>query len=565
MAKKLTLNETKKLLKDKTILFNMWNCEYTDKYMYQNFYPPIKELFKEVILCDPKKRLIKYGPNEMKRILIDSVKINKPDFILFTVWGCGEFESIDLIEKLREVSPKSKILGFYADDDRDFEISSRFYAPFMDYNLVVQPDYTDKYISEGNKAFSFYVVDTKNYFPLNLKKKYDLTFIGSPSPPRIETMKFLMDNGVKVNIWGRGWLEYPEFKDIYRGSVNTEDFNKIISESKINLGFSKNQEGKPHFKARILENGSLKAFTLVDYFEGYANLFKEDEGIAMFKDNQELLDKTKYYLKNDKERSKIVENAYKKITSEMDIVERMCEIFREIFSDEKNPDKKKILMAKKTAYEFSENEISMNPQNLKNKMKGYDYVILKNGNINTHKYKEDFQIYSLEKTGKNVSCCSYYIYSKTLGNVLRFRPFHAFKNLDQASLNKLLNLNQFIVSKKFFLENFDKIKRSYETDVIDFVSKENTLFIDVPLFKTDKLNRTNIRGINGLGGRLLTKAFQPNFILKLYTKIYQKKLLSDSYPYRLLIVSLLNGNTAIPKYLYSSVFNSGNWDKLKKL
>ena len=67
MTKKLTLEETKKLLKKKTMMFAFWNCEYKEKYMYQNFYQPFKELFKEIILCDPKRILISSGHDEMRK------------------------------------------------------------------------------------------------------------------------------------------------------------------------------------------------------------------------------------------------------------------------------------------------------------------------------------------------------------------------------------------------------------------------------------------------------------------------------------------------------------------
>lgn len=564
MPTKKLLRTTKDNLKEKTVLFVMWNCEYKEKYLYQNWYLPMKDVFKEVLLFDPKKRIIAHGPEKMKEELLDTVKKVRPDVILLTVWGCGEFESLDLPEQLREVSKESKIVCVYADDDRDFEISSRYYAPLMDYNLVIQPDFTEKYIKEGNKAFTIYAVDAKVFTPPNLEKKYDVSFIGAPSPPRLKTMKFLIDNGVNLSLWGRGWLEHPEFQKVYRGEADAEEFKKFISQTKINIGFSKNKDGLPHYKARVLEVGALGAFSLVDYFKGYTNFFIENKEIAMFKDDSDLLQKIKYYLKNEKERELVAKNAYKKIIAKLDMTQRVKEVFTEIFKD-KNVSFPGFNTKDKKVYNFTKDEISQGIDSAKNKLKEYDYVTFEEENIIPHQYKKDIQIYSLEKSGKEISCCDYYIKSKTLGNILRFRVFHAFKNINRETFNQLLNLNQLMVSKNYFLSNFDKINGVFEGEIIDFVDNKNTAFVDTPLLKIEKVNSTNLKGINSLGGKSLSRAFQLNFVLKLYSKMSKKKILADSYIYNLLIYSAFSRNISLLNYLFNSVFNKENWAKLKSL
>ena len=565
MKNKLTSKQVKKLLKEKTFMFTTWNCEYLGRYMHHNFYLPIKELFKEVILWDPKKRFIKYGSTEMKRRLIEAVGENKPDYILFTVWGCGDFESIDLVEKFREVSPNSKIVGFYADDDRDFEISSRFYAPFIDYNIVVQPNFTHKYIEEGNKAYSFYVIDTKNYAPSKLEKKYDVSFIGTPNHSRLEVMKLLMKNGVKLNIWGNGWLEYLEFRDICHDEVYGKEFNKIICQTKVNLGFTKNQEGLPHFKARVLENAALKAFTLVDYFKGYLDFFEENKEIVMFKDNDELIKKINYYIKHDKKREDVAEKAYKKTIERLDIMERLVKIFKEILEEEDDFKPKQPPKIDKKIIKITKDKMNLSNEELKSLVNKCDYVTFGTNEIEENKLKEYFQIYSLEKTKKDISLCSYYIGSSGLGNIMRFRPFHAFKNLEREKFNGLLNINAVMVSKNYFLENMEKFKSGFNGKIIDFIDDKNTIFIDLPLFRTDKINNEINSTINTLGAGAFSKAFQPNFVLKIYSRMHNKNLLNDSYVYKLVFNSFFKGNTAVLKYLYSSYFNKSNWDKLKKL
>ncbi|MDP4039123.1 MAG: glycosyltransferase [Candidatus Pacearchaeota archaeon] len=565
MGKKLTLKETKTLLKQKTLMFTSWNCEYPERYMHQNFYLPIKELFGDVILWDPKKRLIKYGPTEMKRQLIEAIKEKNPDFILFTVWGCGDFESIDLIKEFRKASPNSKIIGFYADDDRDFEISSRFYAPFIDYNIVVQPDFTDEYIKEGNKAYSFYVVDTKNYTPLNLEKKYDVSFIGTPSPSRLEVMRVLMNEGIKIELWGRGWLEYPEFRDVYHGEVNREDFNKIISQTKVNLGFIKNQEGKPHFKARVLENAALKTFTLIDYFEGYKLFFEEDKEIVMFKDTKDLIDKIKYYLENEKERESIAEKAYERVAKDLDIIERLIVIFKDIFEEEETFKPRMGWKLDEKVIKLRGDNLKLSSEELKDLVKNYNYITFQTSETKEFDKKEYFQIYSLQKTNKDISLSSYYIGSSGMGHIMRFRPFHAFTNLRKEYFDKLVNIDAVMVKKDYFVNNAEKFKEVFDGGIINFINDENTIFVDIPLFRTDNVNKGIISTINVLGTEAFAKAFQPNFAMKIYSRMHEKKLLGDPYIYKLLWSSLFGGNISILKYLYQAYHNKSNWDKLQRL
>jgi spore maturation protein CgeB len=49
------------------------------------------------------------------------------------------------------------------------------------------------------------------------------------------------------------------------------------------------------------------------YTDDIASMFEEDKEVVFFKSKEELLSKVKYYLKNDKEREKICQNAYERV------------------------------------------------------------------------------------------------------------------------------------------------------------------------------------------------------------------------------------------------------------
>lgn len=564
-VKKLSLNETEKLLKDKTILFAMWDCENKNHYLYQSIYLPMKRVFGNVVLYDTKKKNVEYGPYLMKKKLIEKIGREKPDFVLFSVWGCGEFESIDLPEEINKASPKTKIVSLLGDDDRDFEISSRFYAPLIDYNLVAQVHYVPHFEKEGNRAFPFFSIDTEHFKPLNLKKKYDVSFIGAPIGPRIELIRFLIKNGIKVNIWGKNWLGYPEFKDYYRGTLDDGEYLKIISESKINLSPSKNMHGEPHFKGRVFEFGACKSFCLVDYFSGYLRFLEENKEIVFVKDNNDLLKKIKYYLKHEKEREEIASRAYNKIVKNYDLVEDLKRIFGVILQEEGSFVRKSLPELTEKIKVISKKDIRKGFSYVNDKLKDSNYIGFKENEFKPHKYKNYFQAYALEKTGKNISCCDYYACFSEGENYLRFRPERAIRVIRKADFDGLLNLDQVMVRKEYFLNNFEKFKRIFDSKVIDFINEKDVAFIDIPLTKIQRLNQNNLKVIRGIDSEMLDKIFQLNFVIRLYVMMRNKKYIFNPYFYKLIIIPLLNRNISILRYLFNAIFNENNWMKLKGL
>ena len=332
---KLTITETKKLLAEKTALLAMWECESELGQTYKTWYPALIRLFKNVLLFDPRLRKFEYGPKNMKKKFLDLISKNKPDYV-FISYGAEE-TNIQVIEEINKISPNSKIIIFSSDDNACFYEIFRYVSFFADCVLVGQPDYLPVYKKEGfSNALPFFITDTETFKPLNTLKKHDLSFIGHPNPPRVELLKFLIQNGIKVNIWGKGWDDYKEFKNFYKGPLKTEDFVKGINETKINLGFTKSSYGPPHFKGRILEVGACKSFQLVDYFKGYLKYFKEGEEIIMFKNKEELLKNIKYYLSNEAEREKIADKMYKKVIENHDITNCLAKSFQEILQNDNN-------------------------------------------------------------------------------------------------------------------------------------------------------------------------------------------------------------------------------------
>ena len=71
----------------------------------------------------------------MNKMFLSLVEKEKPDYV-FVIIGRDEL-TIGIMEKIKEISPKTKILALVGDDDTQFETLKRYQGFFADCNLFV--------------------------------------------------------------------------------------------------------------------------------------------------------------------------------------------------------------------------------------------------------------------------------------------------------------------------------------------------------------------------------------------------------------------------------------------
>jgi len=543
------------MFKINKILFAETKSEF--EYPYQNWYFPLKRHCKKIIDFDTRWNWMAYGNEVMNKKFLEFIKKEKPCHIF--LWIVNDKFDFDTLLKIREISPKTQTFMVLQDDDSSFEDCSRYFILFADYGLIFHKRYIPKYKKEGAKnVFYSAGIDTGFFKPLNIKKKYDVTFIGCPkSGPskRYEFIKFLKENGIKIKLFGSGWQNYPEFKDIYGGLLNSKKMIEVINQTKIFLNLTRNGFGETtDIKAKIFEAGACKTFVLTEYSEAHLDLFKEGKEMIMFKDEKELLDKVKYYLKNEKKREKIAEAAYKKILKVYSLDVELKRIFKEVYKRNKGLAHKKIPKINKRIISLSKKDLSLNLSRLKNKLKDYDYIFFKKGKCQNLKYRKYLQAYSLEKTGKPISCCGYYVHSEALGDYLYFYLTNLFKIKE--NLNSFLNINQFMVTKDYFLKNIKIFKDILDGGDINFINKKNTICIAPPLIRIDNLIIKDYE--------VMKKAFAFNFLYQLYSLKCRRKIFSDIYIYALFL-EILKGKTFILKAIIENLKDKSKKIRLKEL
>lgn len=529
--KKIPLSKVENILKKQKIIFAIWDSSSKKSDPYQLFYLPLKKIFGKAILFDPRIMRREHGPEKMNELFFSLIKKEKPEYFITNVRR--DEQTIETMEKIKEISPNTKTIAFSGDDDKDFEPLKRYQALFVDCTFVAQPNYLENYYKDGIKnIFPQVGTNLEIFKPIkNTKKIYDVTFVGKPSEPRLELVKLLIKNKINIKLFGKGWENYSELKEIYLGPLEMDEMIKMINQSKINLAFSKNKEGIPHFKGRVNVFAACKSFSLVDYFDGYLKFFKNNKEIVMFKNNQDLLNKINYYLKYEKEREKIAENSYKRIIKEHNICEEYKNLFKAIM---KNPKifSQKFPKIKGRIITLTKANMKKNDEEIKELVNEFDYVSFSDSDSEELKHKNYLQAYSLEKTKKQINCCDYYVYDEVLGNYLMTNVWKAFHRLKRNEFNQILSLNQIIVTKKYFIENIDKFKSFFNGKLINIIDEKNTCFISIPLIRINKINEMDFE--------VFYSAFEKTFILNAYFLLKQNKLFTSSYFYRMLYLLLKN-------------------------
>jgi len=532
------------------ILFLDNNANYA---YFKNMARTLGRFCNKMIYFNRIENYFKYGKEEMNEQLLSLIKEEQPDYV-FTWLTLDEFD-LDSLLKIREISPRTKTVAIFGDDIIQFEDFSRYYALFFDYYFTTLKSYIPRYKKEGIKnIFLTNLTDTDTFKPIDLPKIYDVTFTGSKKfgDARYDYVNYLKDNGVNIRVFGVGWEDCVDLNDICVRQKNSDEIVNIINQSKINLCFSQTGMGSYQMKAKIFETNSCRAFTLCEYARDYLDYFKEGKEIIFFKTKEELLEKINFYLKHEKQREKIAKMAYQKTISKYSLFDEL-KIFFNSTRDKINHSNLPNLNEK--VFEVTEKEISYSEEELKQILSGFDFVSFKKEDSEKLRYKDFLQMYSLKKTKKEVSCCNYYVYSKGLGDYLQFYLMKAFNVMKSEEFYPLIRLDQLMVTKDYFLRNQPTFKKIFNGEKIDFIKKDNTVFLNIPLVRLKKPTTKDYS--------IIKTFFESRFTYQLYSLAHKKRLFFNKYPYLLFLKSIRN--LFILRTLLESILDKNIRSRIKRL
>ena len=177
---------------------------------------------------------------------------------------------------------------------------------YFDLSLTTSKSAIIKYLVEGgNPIYKDYAGNEKTYKNLNLKKEYDVGFVGASYGIRGEYVKYLQDNGINVYAKGSGWD---------KGFAEDNEMIEIFCKSKIVLGFSTVGKNDDIYilKGRDFEVPFTGSFYITGHHEELKEYFDIGKDIETYSSKEDLLEKVKYYLDNEEERELIAKTGYEK-------------------------------------------------------------------------------------------------------------------------------------------------------------------------------------------------------------------------------------------------------------
>lgn len=238
--------------------------------------------------------------------------------------------SPETLNYIKNKSPKSKIISYSPDNMALRHNQSYQYLkciPLYDC-LITNKSYI---IEDMKKLGAKHVIFVNNSFEPSFHYPRELTpndykrlggdvgFVGTWEKDRCESILYLADHGIKVRVFGdKKWQKYKSYSPnliIENHGLYNEDYAKSFKAFKISLCFLRKMNFDQQ-TTRSVEIPACGGFMIAERTKEHLNLFREDIEAVYFSDNQELLEKCKYYLNHEEKRKEIAQTGYNKcITS----------------------------------------------------------------------------------------------------------------------------------------------------------------------------------------------------------------------------------------------------------
>lgn len=304
------------------VLYIALKYDYGDRsrgmsYEEYNFFHVLKNMQDiEVIRYDFYSIASRYGKKIANRMLSEVVFLERVDAVLCLLYK--DYFDHEMISDMSKNLPIETILWVF-DDDKRFE-ETVFLSRCFNKTVTTIKKRLAQRVSRGeNCVLAQFAANHYLYRNYNLKKKYDVVFVGQNFGNREMYIKFLRDNQVNVHAFGMGWPD---------GRLTQSEMIRVFNESKIILNFSSsyNNPELKYVKGRMFEIPACGSMLLTENCEDLDNFFNVGEHIDMFSTREELLEKVQFYLENENERVRVSEAGEKHVVENFTVEKYLLEI-----------------------------------------------------------------------------------------------------------------------------------------------------------------------------------------------------------------------------------------------
>jgi spore maturation protein CgeB len=302
-----------------------------------NFRSALEGMGHEVVAYDFKARAIAVGNGPMRSELVSVAAETKADVAFF----CLFTDELDAkaIAGVRRAGD-SPTINWFADDHWRFENFTRQMAPAFDLAVTTDEDSLPKYRAAGirNVHLSQWACNRYAYGKVTDDMEHDVTFVGQPHGTREQTIERLRAEGHDVECWGFGWPA---------GRLGHHEMVRVFSSSRLNLNLSNSStppntvrvrigrllgrgpKGPPpaQIKGRNFEVPGCGGFLLTERVPHLERYFEFGREVAVYDDEDDLVEQVGYWLANDSERTAVAEAGYQRVLAEHTYDHRFAAIF----------------------------------------------------------------------------------------------------------------------------------------------------------------------------------------------------------------------------------------------
>lgn len=303
----------------RTLGFDVFEFDDTH-YMQLGFFTRLHKKVSGPSWNFPKRIVDAYNAEFLERI-----RVTRPEI----VWTEKSLLLLpETLAEARRIVP-SVIFVSWVDDnvfgERSDEISiwRNFIAsiPLYDLHFVKRKSDVETYKLHGAKHvakarlgfFSFHrpchSKETPDYY------KHDTVFIGSAIDQRPSSVTYLMGKEhLPVDVYGRRWnrfLVYYRYRDRFHGYVSGADYARVISGSKIGLGYV-SHSNHDEYTNRSADIPACGGFLLAERTPAHQEMYEEGREAEFFDSDAECADKIRFYLCHDEQRRKIAHGGYER-------------------------------------------------------------------------------------------------------------------------------------------------------------------------------------------------------------------------------------------------------------
>lgn len=342
------------------IMYDQGDLRRGYSFEHVNFYESFTKLDggrHEIIYFPFDKVMAENGKKEMNLELLRLAEDKNPH-LLFMGMISDEVDK-DTIRKITKSGVVT--LGWFSNDQWQFDNYSRFYGPCFSWVATNDPNAIPKYrkINYENAIYTACAANTDIFRPVARNKGIDVSFIGSWNKEREKIIRAIRGAGIRIIVRGGGWDD---------GRVSPEELVEIISKSKISLnlsppsfyvgfrplarlffkrqGFGRSwkqirpdfwnfignlrawrQKRIPQLKGRVFEIPACGTMLITQAMDELNNYYHAGEEIVAYKDTADLIEKIKYYLVHDKEREAIAQRGYKRTVRDHTYEKRFRDLF----------------------------------------------------------------------------------------------------------------------------------------------------------------------------------------------------------------------------------------------